>query len=604
MESENPNPDGNATELINSFIEITSSTQQEALFFLESHNFDLDAAVSSFLDNNAIINNDDNTIPLNDTNNNVVSPSDSLSPDFQPSDSPSRSPSPSPSRTPYELRSRRSIGKKPSGSRQGGIRTLRDVKRDQDSRSGSDSESDDPQEYYTGGQKSGMLVQDPTKGGNSVDDIFDQARQVAVDAPTENSSRSRSFTGTARLLSGEALPSAPQPVESITHLVTFWRNGFSVDDGPLRRLDDPRNASFLEVDYLHTCKKADVRQNHTVRLVFCGKAVRGSKEQSWKMMEAVMMNRDGNSDDNGDMIGFLSICPLAKPNPRSSTYQFSASKPCFLWYEKSPRNLKGLVNPYFFWFEENSTLTVQKRIIIGSCGSPIFLFKFISHLVKFNIDFKLLMFGMQWCLALDAVFWLLLHPCSDRILVLDLCPRTGLGVADVANWLEEAYAQSIKKSECPKELEPTDRKTSVRLNLTRRDENYPEPAKPRYTPFRGVGRTLGDSSSSGEAASEPIPTTASASSFTAPAPALGLVVDESRPVTSIQLRLADGTRMVSHFNHHHTIRDVRAFIDASRSGGVTSYQLQTMGFPPKQLTDLDQTIELAGIANSVVIQKL
>ncbi|CAJ2653676.1 unnamed protein product [Trifolium pratense] len=411
MESENPNPDGNATELINSFIEITSSTQQEALFFLESHNFDLDAAVSSFLDNHiATIHNDDNIIPLNDTNTNVVSPSDSLSPDFQPSESPSRSQSPSPSRTPYELRSRRSIGKKPSGSRQSGIRTLRDVKRDQDSRSGSDSESDDPQEYYTGGQKSGMLVQDPTKkGGNSVDDIFDQARQVAVDAPTENSSRSRSFTGTARLLSGEALPSAPQPVESITHVVTFWRNGFSVNDGPLRRFEDPQNASFLE---------------------------------------------------------------------------------------------------------------------------------------------------------------------------------------------------SIKKSECPKELEPTGRRNSVRLKLIRRDENYPEPAKPRYTPFRGVGRTLGDSSSSGEAASEPIQTTASASTFTAPVPALGLVVDESRPVTSIQLRLADGTRMVSHFNHHHTIRDVRAFIDASRSGGVTSYQLQTMGFPPKQLTDLDQTIELAGIANSVVIQKL
>ncbi|KAK2431208.1 plant UBX domain-containing protein [Trifolium repens] len=410
MESENPNPDGNATELINSFIEITSSTQQEALFFLESHNFDLDAAVSSFLDNNATINNDDdNTIPLNDTNTNVVSPSDSLSPDFQPSDSPSRSLSPSPSRAPYELRSRRSIGKKPSGSRQSGIRTLRDVKRDQDSHSGSDSDSDDPQEYYTGGQKSGMLVQDPTKGGNSVDDIFDQARQVAVDPPTESSSRSRSFTGTARLLSGEALPSAPQPVESITHLVTFWRNGFSVNDGPLRRLEDPRNASFLE---------------------------------------------------------------------------------------------------------------------------------------------------------------------------------------------------SIKKSDCPKELEPTDGRTSVHLDLIRRDENYPEPAKPRYTPFRGVGRTLGDSSSSGEAASEPIQTTAAASPFTAPVPSLGLVVDESRPVTSIQLRLADGTRMVSRFNHHHTIRDVRAFIDASRPGGVTSYQLQTMGFPPKQLTDLDQTIELAGIANSVVIQKL
>lgn len=406
MESEKSNPDANAV-LIDSFCEITSSTKQEALFFLESHNFDLDAAVSTFLDNS--INNNNPTIPLNDNTTNVVSPSDSLSPDFHPSSSPSRSRSSSPSRAPYELRSRRSRGKKPSGSRQGGIHTLRDVKRNQDSRSVSDSESDEPQEYFTGGQKSGMLVQDPTKGGNTVDDIFDQARQVAVDAPTENSSRSRSFIGTARLLSGETLESAPQPVESIAHMVTFWRNGFSVNDGPLRRLDDPQNAAFLE---------------------------------------------------------------------------------------------------------------------------------------------------------------------------------------------------SIKKSECPKELEPTDRRASVRLNLTRREEDYPEPVKPRNAPFRGVGRTLGGSSSSSEAAGEPIQTTTGASLNTASVLAVGLVVDESQPVTSIQLRLADGTRMVSRFNHRHTIREVRGFIDASRPGGARSYQLQTMGFPPKQLTDLDQTIEQAGIANSVVIQKL
>lgn len=81
-------------------------------------------------------------------------------------------------------------------------------------------------------------------------------------------------------------------------------------------------------------------------------------------------------------------------------------------------------------------------------------------------------------------------------------------------------------------------------------------------------------------------------------------MDDSKPVTSIQLRLADGTRMVSRFNHHHTIRDIRAFIDASRPGGARSYHMQTMGFPPKQLTDLEQTIEQAGIANSVIIQKL
>lgn len=352
-----------------------------------------------------------------------------------------------------------------------------------------------------------MLVQDPTKRGHSVDDIFDQARQVAVDPPPENSSRSKSFTGTARLLSGETSASAPQPVEAITHTITFWRNGFSVNDGPLRRLDDPQNAAFLEVTQLAI-----------------------------------------NFLSDGFFIGIF---------------------------------------PYF----ENLTTVLKSSIF----------FKLLLDLISCNL-------------------WKLLILSSSIELLYAYCLFTSM--------------QSIKKSECPKELEPTDRRTSIRINLTRRDEDYPvcllfifssalnvfylciyfyifrlfflaiyiqEPEKPRHVPFRGVGRTLG---STNEAAGEPIQTTTGASLITAPVPAMGLVVDGSQPVTSIQLRLADGTRMVSRFNHHHTIRDVRAFIDASRPGGTRSYQLQTMGFPPKQLSDLDQTIEQAGIANSVVIQKL
>jgi UBX domain-containing protein 1 len=61
--------------------------------------------------------------------------------------------------------------------------------------------------------------------------------------------------------------------------------------------------------------------------------------------------------------------------------------------------------------------------------------------------------------------------------------------------------------------------------------------------------------------------------------------------------------MVPRFNLNHNVRDIRAFIEASRPGGASNYQLQIMGFPPKLLTDLDQTIEEAGIASSVVIQK-
>ncbi|CAN6920852.1 hypothetical protein HID58_041402 [Brassica napus] len=292
---------------------------------------------------------------------------------------------------------------KPSGGRTSGIRTLSDLNR----RSGpdSDSDSDGPQEYYTGGEKSGMLVQDPSKEPkhDDVDEIFNQARQLgAVEGPLERPSSSRSFTGTGRLLSGESVPTALQQPEPVIHNIVFWSNGFTVDDGPLRKLDDPENASFLD---------------------------------------------------------------------------------------------------------------------------------------------------------------------------------------------------SIRKSECPKELEPADKRAPVHVNLMRRDEKCPEREKPKVA-FQGVGRTLGGASSS----TPPIlsnPTDVAA----VPSPSQSLVVDETLPSTSIQLRLADGTRMVAKFNNHHTVNDIRAFIDFSRPRNPINYSLQVMGFPPKPLTDPFQTIDQAGLANSVVIQK-
>ena len=126
-----------------------------------------------------------------------------------------------------------------------------------------------------------------------------------------------------------------------------------------------------------------------------------------------------------------------------------------------------------------------------------------------------------------------------------------------------------------------------------------EPEKKPQVAFQGVGRTLGSSSIS----ATPEPTISSTPLNTAPNPSSGLVVDESLPSTSIQLRLVDGTRLITHFNFHHTVDDIRSFINASRPGTATNYQLQIMGFPPKLLTDPTQTIDQAGLANSVVIQK-
>ncbi|KAJ4799063.1 hypothetical protein LUZ62_050309 [Rhynchospora pubera] len=180
-----------------------------------------------------------------------------------------------------------------------------------------------------------------------------------------------------------------------------------------------------------------------------------------------------------------------------------------------------------------------------------------------------------------------------------------------------AFLESMKKSECPKELKPSDESSEVHVNLVHKQINYPTqtPQPPhkksmRKGTFRGTGRTLGADPLpvSDTTADVPVPAPTPPSNQK-PSPIPGFQVDESLPTTSLQIRLADGTRLVARFNTNNTIRDLRAFIDASRPNGTgtgtaRSYRLQMVGFPPKLLDDGNKTIEEEGIANSVVIQKI
>lgn len=86
-------------------------------------------------------------------------------------------------------------------------------------------------------------------------------------------------------------------------------------------------------------------------------------------------------------------------------------------------------------------------------------------------------------------------------------------------------------------------------------------------------------------------------------PFIELNVDDTQPTTSVQIRLADGTRMVSKFNHMHTVGDIRNFILTSRPGPHREFRLQEMGFPPRILEDMSATLEASGLLNAVVMQK-
>ncbi|KIJ27410.1 hypothetical protein M422DRAFT_784894 [Sphaerobolus stellatus SS14] len=156
----------------------------------------------------------------------------------------------------------------------------------------------------------------------------------------------------------------------------------------------------------------------------------------------------------------------------------------------------------------------------------------------------------------------------------------------------------------------------VELRVTRRlNEDYIPPPKRPLGPFGGEGHRLGDvvpqvirggsSSSSTQAIPGAFPTPSSADT----APARSAInthfeVDQSLPTTSVTVRLADGTRLVARMNLRHTVRDIRNFINASRPGSSSvTYTINTT-FPNRVLDDETQTIEQAGLKNSLVVQRV
>jgi len=154
----------------------------------------------------------------------------------------------------------------------------------------------------------------------------------------------------------------------------------------------------------------------------------------------------------------------------------------------------------------------------------------------------------------------------------------------------------------------------VELRVARRtEEDYvPSPKRP-LAAFEGSGQRLGSPVPviAGSAASQHVP---GAFPDSAPAPATPnrsseatrthFEVDFNEPTTSVQVRLADGTRLVARMNLTHTIGDIRNFINASYAGAASqNYSIGTT-FPNRTLDDNSVTIESAGLKNCVIVQRL
>lgn len=134
----------------------------------------------------------------------------------------------------------------------------------------------------------------------------------------------------------------------------------------------------------------------------------------------------------------------------------------------------------------------------------------------------------------------------------------------------------------------------------RLDEDYVPPKK-KTQHFAGQGNRLGSPTPEVSAAPPPAAVPIPQVSPVGPAPQVN--VDATQAVTSLQIRLGDGTRLICPFNYTHTVGDIYSFVNSSSLASRSrNYVLQTT-FPNKELMDHSLTLSDAGLVNAVVVQK-
>ncbi|KAI9706916.1 MAG: hypothetical protein M1820_004695 [Bogoriella megaspora] len=122
---------------------------------------------------------------------------------------------------------------------------------------GDDEDSENDQDFFAGGEKSGLAVQNPKTAQDHIRNIINQAKERIKRPGEDDEEEPQShFSGQGQTLGGDDTPSriipdpnadAPRRPGRVNRVLHLWRNGFSVDDGPLCRYDDPEHEATLRM---------------------------------------------------------------------------------------------------------------------------------------------------------------------------------------------------------------------------------------------------------------------------------------------------------------------------------------------------------------------
>eukprot|EP00386_Alphamonas_edax_P007014 GDKI01022979.1.p1 GENE.GDKI01022979.1~~GDKI01022979.1.p1 ORF type:complete len:248 (+),score=85.93 GDKI01022979.1:125-868(+) len=164
------------------------------------------------------------------------------------------------------------------------------------------------------------------------------------------------------------------------------------------------------------------------------------------------------------------------------------------------------------------------------------------------------------------------------------------------------FIKEILAGYAPAELQEGAQGGSVHIAMNdKRQEDYKPPAAgsggsgavraPPVNMFAGQGMSLGGSSSAAAAAQ--VNTNAGSVS-----------VDESKPVTTLQIRFHNGQRKAERFNEDATVGHLRAYLQQCAPAPGGSFKILA-GFPPKEVTASDSTtLKDAGLLREAVTQKI
>lgn len=164
----------------------------------------------------------------------------------------------------------------------------------------------------------------------------------------------------------------------------------------------------------------------------------------------------------------------------------------------------------------------------------------------------------------------------------------------------------IRSGRAPLDIMGVAADQQVDVTVQEHEEDYVPPKK-KYKPFSGGGQRLGSptpGASSGSSAQVSPATTQARQSSGSEQPAQ-VTVNDSQPTISLQIRLGDGTRLVSRFNTNHTVGDVYDFVNASSPASSRRPWVLMTTFPSKELEDKSATLgDLSEFKRGgVVVQK-